>query len=133
MHCPACCMSRCNKGRQLQKPLRYYATHGIKPIALGPHTHTHTHTPRPRRAEAAVKLFQTQTKFLADQYKISLPEDPAPKKVTFTGMPKKAVYARNRSVSYGGQTPVEIAWGHKPDDIVQLENMSHNSWPTRTA
>eukprot|EP00973_Karenia_brevis_P049377 6850026-Karenia_brevis.AAC.1 len=28
------------------------------------------------------------------------------------------------SVLCGGQTPVEIAWGHKTDDIVQIENMN---------
>jgi len=35
-----------------------------------------------------------------------------------------ATYARNTNLTYGGKTPLEIAFGRPPPDIVQLENMT---------
>ena len=36
----------------------------------------------------------------------------------------RAVWARNCSVTYGGKTPLEIAYGRSPPDVIDLENMS---------
>ena len=36
---------------------------------------------------------------------------------------KAACWARNISVTYGGRTPLEIAFGRKPPDVLCIENM----------
>ena len=36
----------------------------------------------------------------------------------------RAVWARNTSLTYGGKTPLEIAFGRRPPDVMDLENMT---------
>ena len=35
----------------------------------------------------------------------------------------RACWARNNSLTYGGRTPAEIAFGRRPPDILEVENM----------
>ena len=38
-----------------------------------------------------------------------------------------AAYVRNCDLTYGGKTPLEIATGRAPPDIIQIENMNPGS------
>ena len=51
-------------------------------------------------------------------------EEPSLREVTMNTLIRKAIFARNTSVTYGGKTPYEIAYGRKPPDVISLENMS---------
>ena len=44
--------------------------------------------------------------------------------VSYQELVKQACLARNSSVTYGGVTPIELAFGRRPRDILSLENQS---------
>ena len=89
----------------------FYAHRNIGPIALGPGT------PWPNRAEAAVRTFKKQVTLMVN----SLADDPALADVTYRQWVRQARLARNSSVTYGGVTPLEMACGRRPADILNLE------------
>ena len=92
----------------------FYATKDIQFVALGPYT------PWPNRAEAAIRVFKKHlNQILAD-----LEEDPIRKKTTVRQILREACWARNVSLTYGGKTPLELAFGRRPPDIVSIENAS---------
>ena len=41
--------------------------------------------------------------------------------VTYRSLLKAAALARNSSVTYGGVTPLELAFGRRPTDLIQLD------------
>ena len=43
------------------------------------------------------------------------------KKVTYRQLVKAAATVRNQTVTYGGVTPLEVAFGRRPADLVQLD------------
>ena len=96
---------------------KYYHYKNIKFIPLGPHT------PWPNRAEAAVKLFSLNMRILVDSLQELEKEMPFLKDVSVSEMAKKAAWARNHQVTYGGKTPLEIAYGRRPPDLLDVENM----------
>ena len=49
---------------------------------------------------------------------------PSLKNVTVRFMLRKACWARNTSITYGGKTPIEIAFGRRPPDIMSIETMT---------
>ena len=104
---------------------QYYAYWGIKPIALGPNT------PWPNRAEAAVKLFKHYAQIMVDSIKRFADSVPGLKEVTVRKMISRAVEARNTMVTYGGKCPIEIAFGHRPPDVITLENMTPQQIATK--
>jgi hypothetical protein len=90
----------------------FYRRHNIRPLPTGPAT------PWPNRAEAAVRLFKAHlSDFLAE-----VDKDPELRHVTPRHLFRKAAYARNTSLTYGGKTPLELAFGRRPRDILTLEN-----------
>ena len=89
----------------------FYARRNIRPIALGPGT------PWPNRAEAAVRTFKKQVTLMVN----SLADDPALADVTYRQLVRQACLARNSFVTYGGVTPLEMAFGRRPADILNLE------------
>ena len=96
---------------------KWYSYNGIKPIELG------ANTPWPNRAEAAVKLFKHYAQILVDSVRHYAETDPGMKNVTVRHMFLRATWARNNAVTYGGKTPLEIATGRRPPDVLDLESM----------
>ena len=43
------------------------------------------------------------------------------KKVTYRQLVKAAATVRNETVTYGGVTPLELAFGRRPADLIQLD------------
>ena len=43
------------------------------------------------------------------------------KKVTYRQLVKAAATVRNQTVTYGGVTPLELAFGRRPADLIQLD------------
>ena len=89
----------------------FYRFHGIIPYPLGPRT------PWPNRAETAVRLFKRQWMIMA---KIVL-EEPSKTKITIKQMVKKCVWAKNCQLTISGYSPLEIATGRKPPDLLDFE------------
>ena len=93
--------------------LKFYQHHNIKAIATGPMT------PWPNRAETAVRLFKRQMSILCH----NITEDPTLKHITVRTLCRRCTQARNTSLTYGGKSPLEIAFGRRPPDILDVENM----------
>ena len=92
----------------------FYQSLDITPISLGPNT------PWPNRAEAAVRLLKAQLKIMLSSIKAGTA--PATlKKVTYRQLVKAAATVRNQTVTYGGVTPLELAFGRRPADLIQLD------------
>ena len=86
----------------------------IRPITLGPMT------PWPNRAETANRLFKKQGNLMIG----SLHDGTAHKSltdITYRSLLKAAALARNSSITYGGVTPLELAFGRRPTDLIQLD------------
>ena len=92
----------------------FYQSLDITPISLGPNT------PWPNRAEAAARLLKAQLKIMLSSIKAGAA--PATlKKVTYRQLVKAAATVRNQTVTYGGVTPLELAFGRRPADLIQLD------------
>jgi len=97
---------------------KWYQYHGIRPIELGPFT------PWPNRAEAAVKLFKHYANILIDSIRRYETIEPSLKQVTVNFILCHAAHARNFALTYGGKSPLEIFFGRKPPDVIDIENMT---------
>ena len=76
--------------------------------------------PWPNRAEAAVRLFKAQLKIMLSSIKSG--NAPATlKKVTYRQLVKAAATVRNQTATYGGVTPLELAFGRRPADLIELD------------
>ena len=91
----------------------YYIRQGIRPIALGPGT------PWPNRAEAAIRMFNKQVNLMIQ----ALREDPILSDITYQQLLRQASVARNSMITFGGVTPMELAFGRRPADFLVPENM----------
>ena len=92
----------------------FYQSLDITPISLGPNT------PWPNRAEAAIRLLKAQLKIMLSSIKAGAA--PATlKKVTYRRLVKADATVRNQTVTYGGVTPLELAFGRRPADLIQLD------------
>merc|ERR1712197_293527 len=89
----------------------FFRHHGIRPLLTGPGT------PWPNRAEAAVRLFNL---YLSDFIQ-GLHKHPELQKVTPRSLFRKAAMARNMAVTYGGKSPVELAFGRRPRGVLNAE------------
>ena len=49
---------------------------------------------------------------------------PSLKVTTIRYMAKRSTFARNSNLTYGGETPIEIAFGHRPQDVMTIESMN---------
>ena len=86
----------------------------IRSISLGPNK------PWANRAETAVRLIKRQVSLMLNSIKTGIA--PASlKAATYRQLVKAAATARNRSVTYGGVTPLELAFGRRPAEPVQLD------------
>ena len=89
----------------------YYNRKGIRFISLGPQT------PWPNRAEAAVRLFKEQVKLTLDGVRA----DPLCNPFSFRVLLRMACQARNSMVTFGGVTPLEMAFGRRPADVIGVD------------
>ena len=99
----------------------FYQSLDITPISLG------LNTPWPNRAEAAVRLLKAQLKIMLSSIKAGT----APailKKVTYRQLVKAAATVRNQTVTYGGVAPLELAFGRRPADLIQLDVATPTHW-----
>ena len=72
------------------------------------------------RNVAAVRLLKAQLKIMLSSIKAGTA--PATlKKVTYRQLVKAAATVRNQTVTYGGVTPLELAFGRRPADLIQLD------------
>ena len=92
----------------------FYQSQGIKQMPTGPRT------PWPNRAETANRLFKRQ--FLLMQAYVKL--DPTLAGVPVGQLVKRVVWARNNQLTIGGFTPLELAFGRRPPDLVDYETAS---------
>ena len=90
--------------------LTYYRTHGIKKCPCGPRT------PWPNRAESGVRLFKRQWQLMSKNL-----EDDRFKGVTIREAVKRTVWARNTQLTVRGYSPLEIATGRRPPDLLDIE------------
>ena len=90
----------------------FYHRKGIRFISLGPQT------PWPNRAEAAVRLFKEQVKLTLDGVRA----DPLCNPFSFRVLLRMACQARNSMVTFGGVTPLEMAFGRRPADVIGVDN-----------
>ena len=93
---------------------RFYNRHDIRPLATGPGT------PWPNRAESAVRLLKNQIKLMLE----SIHDGTAPAVlmiVSYQELVKHACLARTSSVTFGGVTPFEVAFGRSPKDVLSLK------------
>ena len=77
-------------------------------------------TPWPNRAETANRLFKRQ--FLVMKAHVKL--DPTLAGVPVGQIVKKVVWARNNQLTISGHTPLELAFGRRPPDLVDYETAS---------
>ena len=84
----------------------FYQPLRVTLISLGPNT--------------AVRLVKPQLKIMLNSIKSG--NAPATlKKVTYRQLVKAAATVRNQTVTYGGVTPLELAFGRRPADLIQLD------------
>ena len=95
----------------------------VKQVPVGPHT------PWPNRAETAVKLFGIALKQIA--YTLYQTEFTRRHFLTARMVILRACWARNNALTYGGKTPLEIAYGRRPPDVLDPENESFGSLSER--
>ena len=90
--------------------LTSYRTHGIKECPCG------ARTPWPNRAETAVRLFKRQWQLMTKSL-----EDDRFKGDTIREAIKRTVWARNTQLTISGYSPLEIATGRRPPDLLDIE------------
>ena len=94
--------------------MSYYKFHGITPYPCGPRT------PWPNRAETAVRLFKRTWSIMAK----ALADEGYAEKVTVRQAVKKVAWARNCQLTVSGYSPLEIATGRRPPDLLDVETCS---------
>ena len=90
--------------------LTYYRTHGIKECPFG------SRTPWPNRAESSLRLFKRQWQIMSKNL-----EDDRFKGVTGREAVKRTVWARNTQLTVSGYSPLEVATGRRPPDLLDAE------------
>ena len=89
----------------------FYRMHNVKRIPTGPHT------PWPNRAEMGVRLFKKFLFALVDTPPKNLDQTTLAR-VTPAQLMRKAATVRNTMVTLSGKTPMELAMGRKPRDLL---------------
>ena len=97
----------------------FYRMHNVKRLPTGPHT------PWPNRAEMGVRLFKKFLLALVDTASKNLDQTTlsqiAP---TPTQLMRKAATVRNTQVTLSGKTPLELAMGRRPRDLLDPATMN---------
>ena len=91
--------------------------HNVKRIPTGPHS------PWPNRPETGVRLFKKFLLALVDTASKNLHQTTLAQ-ITLAQMMPKAATVRNTQVTLIGKTPMELAMGRKPRDLLDPASMS---------
>ena len=90
---------------------RFWAYYGCKPFPTG------ARTPWPNRAETAVRLFKRQYYLMLHD----LSHTSGIGRVTAQQVVQTCVWARNTQLTVSGFTPLELATGRRPPDLLDVE------------
>ena len=99
----------------------FYKDYKIRPMLTG------AATPWPNRAEAASRLF----KRYLEGYLAEINKDPRLRIWPPKSLIRRAAMARNNTVTFGGKTPVELAMGRRPRDIITVEHEDPENLTTK--
>ena len=91
--------------------------HNVKRLPTGPHT------PWPNRAEIGVRLFKKFLSALVDTASKNLDQTTL-SQITPAQMMRKAATVRNTQVTLCAKTPMELAMGMRPRDVMDSTSMS---------
>ena len=95
----------------------FYRMHNIKRFPTGPHTRW------PNRAEMGVRLFKKFLSALVDTASKNLDQTTVAQ-ITPALLMRKAATVRNTQVTLSGKTPMELAMGRRPRDLMDLASMN---------
>ena len=95
----------------------FYRMHNVKRLLTGPHT------PRPNRAEMGVRLFKKFLLALLDTASKNLDQTTLAHS-TPAQLRRKAATVRNTQVTVSGKTPMELALGRRPRDLLDPASMN---------
>ena len=90
---------------------KFYKYHNIAQYPCGPRT------PWPNRAETAVRLFKKTWALFVK----SLGEEGMFEKITLSQAVKRIVFVRNCQLTVSGYSPLEVATGRRPPDLLDME------------
>ena len=91
--------------------------HNIMTLPTGPHT------PWPNRVEMGVRLFKKFLPALVDTASKNLDQTTL-SQITPTQLMRKAATVRNTQITLSGKTPMELAMGRRPRDLMDLCSMN---------
>ena len=95
----------------------FYRMHNVKIIPTGPHT------PWPNRAEMGVRLFKKFILALVGSASENLDQTTLAQ-ITPAQLTRKAATVRNTQVKLSGKTPMELAMGRRPRDLLDPASMN---------
>ena len=95
----------------------FYRMHNVKRLPTGPHT------PWPHRAEMGVRLFKKFLSALVDTASKNLDQTTL-SQITPAQLMRKAATVRNTQVTLSGKTPMELAMGRRPRDLMDPASMN---------
>ena len=95
----------------------FHRMHNVKIIPSGPHA------PWPNRGEMDVRLFKKILLTLVDTASKNLDQTTLAQ-ITPAQLMRKAATLRNTQVTSSGNTPMELAMGHKPRDLLDPASMN---------
>ena len=95
----------------------FYRMHNVKSIPTRPHT------PWPNRAEMGVRLFKKFLLALVDTASKNLDQSSLAQ-ITPAQLMRKAATVRNTQITLSGKTPMELAMGRRPRDLLDPASMN---------
>ena len=95
----------------------FYRMHSVKRLQTGPHT------PWPSRAEMGVRLFKKLPLARVDTASKNLDQTTLAQIIP-AQLIRKAATVRNTQVTSSGKTPMELAMGRKPRDLLDTASMN---------
>ena len=95
----------------------FYRMHNVKRIPTRPHT------PWPKRAEMCVRLFKKFLLALVDTASKNLDQTTLAQ-ITPAQLMRKAATVRNTQITLSGKTPMEMAMGRRPSDLLDPASMN---------
>ena len=95
----------------------FYRMHSVKRLPTGPHT------PWPNRAEMGVRLLKKFLLALVDTAFKNLDQTTLAQ-ITPAQFMRKAATVKNTQVTLSGKTPMELAMGRRPRDLMDPASMN---------
>ena len=95
----------------------FHRMHDVKRLPTGPHT------PWPNRDEMGVRLFKKFLSALVDTASKNLDQTTL-SQITLAQLMRKVATVRNTQVTLSGKTPMELAMGRRPRDLMDPSSMN---------